>query len=229
MLNGHLDNQYLHSRFDADALARLDSVMRTFVARGCVLVNLPWLAPDHIMQHTKPAWVNRSDPATMEGSLVASGEQSFLWLHERGDLPPNRGHGYIGFSACFRLEEYDAYHHHYFLKAELFAPATDEAHAAAIQHAMLRDVRQVWSGLQVSNAPLEFAALSHVPSHHRILPIRVRDLGDQMDLEINGVELGSYGIRHDCHGDLYVFGTALAEPRFGEAVREYRRELDLTS
>jgi hypothetical protein len=49
------------------------------------------------------------------------------------------------------------------------------------------------------------------------LPLKVIETEDGWDLELLGIEVGSYGIRRI--GDVqYMYGTGLAEPRFGQVL-----------
>lgn len=195
---------FCHAVFDSGVLIRLQRTMEYWQNKGLSYVPLPWIVPQSIMDCPKPPWIEAPDIATIVGPLVASGEQSFLWLSEQGRLPVNP-RGYIGWSPCFRRENYDHFHHHYFIKAELFIPVMPKT-----AELVLEDV--------ISGSEKWFATLANEAG----LPIRRRVLSDQIDLELDNVELGSYGVRETPSGVPYVFGTALAEPRWTEALADYR-------
>lgn len=197
---------YRHAVLDAQVLSRLQAALDYWQSLGLSYAALPWMVPQTIMDHPKPAWIVGPDPSTMEGPLVASGEQSFLWLSEQGFLAPSEK-GYIGWSPCFRRESYDVFHHHYFIKAEVFIPVTDD-HEDEVLEWVIDHTRKF---------------LIHL-SDDLTLPIERRQLPDQIDLELDNVELGSYGIRLCPNGQKYVFGTALAEPRWSRALASYRAD-----
>ena len=45
------------------------------------------------------------------------------------------------------------------------------------------------------------------------------------DLEIAGIEVGSYGIRHHELVGHWAFGTGLAEPRYSQAMGKYNEQM----
>lgn len=198
-----------HAHFDTRVLDRLQWVMDWWTARGFQSVPLPWMVPDHCMAATRPPHTRFPEPATSEGSLAASGEQSLLWLDEQGLLPANST-GLIGWTPCFRNEAYDRWHHHYFLKAELFVPV-NRSHAEGRLGALVAQVQTCWQMR---------ARYEGLPER----PLRVESTGtESVDIKLGQVELGSYGIRPRLGGrGSYLYGTALAEPRWTRAWTEAR-------
>lgn len=195
-----------HAVFDARALGRVQATLDWWAARGCTVVALPWMAPERAMDATRPPHASATDLGTEEGALVASGEQAFLWLDAQGLLPEGP---VIGWTPCFRREAYDAWHHHYFLKAELFVPvvAPDAPHEAFLHEIMAR-TQELWRDLRRQEGA------SVVDYRAQIQPDGSWDL-----VTPSGLELGSYGIRTRLNGGAYVYGTALAEPRWTNAHR----------
>lgn len=187
---------------NSSVLARLDRALSFWQAKGFVFVNLPWLASDRFVKMTKPAFVTTEDPSTLHGGLVASGEQSFLEMWEEGALAA--GQRYIGWTPCFREEPtFDETHHFYFLKAELFCPVAEDNQAA---------LQQMLEGSKAL-----FEKLAGQPLATQVVPISE----DQLDLELSDIEVGSYGVRELPSGGSYVYGTALAEPRFSTALKRH--------
>lgn len=133
------------------SLERLAFALRRYQSWGAQFVSLPWCAPMQYVQATRPPSAIGLDVTTPYGQLVASGEQSFLWLAEHDELPepkPQPHHvvsimahpmmmppptpivvpdddplrdWWIGWTPCFRDDPPDELHHYGFIKAELFA------------------------------------------------------------------------------------------------------------
>lgn len=186
----------------ADALARLARCLGFWQREGCQYVALPWLAPARYTDATKPACVSTPDLATPYGNLLASGEQAFLMLADQDKL---RGSRFVGWTPCFREEAFDATHHFYFTKVEVFIRC--EAEQAMPVLLDLVEQARGWFRTEILHAggdPVSLVTVGVTP--------------EQFDLEVNGLEVGSYGIRH-FGGFCYVYGTGCAEPRFTQALR----------
>jgi hypothetical protein len=168
------------AEFTPDALARMARCMAFWQAQGYAAVSLPWIAhPDYTEATCPPG--GRPQPTLGLGRLVASGEQSFLQMAHRKQLPD--APAYVGWSPCVRHEPvYDETHHLYFMKVELFAPVVDWQ-AVDVVNEMLHG-SQLWMEEELRVAGL---ASSH---------LTLREVAqDQWDLEIAGLEVGSYGLR----------------------------------
>lgn len=182
---------------NANTLGRIQDALNYWQQREYQFVNLPWLASRPVIEYTRPPQALGDDIYTPHGGLVASGEQSFIQLWLEGRLQPDTP--YIGWTPCFRQESvFDALHHFYFIKAELFV-LCESLDADNIQNGMVREATRYF----VSQA----GTATVVP-----LP------DSQMDIEVCGIEVGSYGRRKMPSGETYVYGTALAEPRLSEAI-----------
>lgn len=189
--------------FDNNSLARIQFVMDFWKGEGYEAVSLPWMAPEQAMAHTRPDNALKPEPATHEGALVSSAEQSFLWLDSEQLLPFSQK-GYIGWTPCFRHEEkYNETHHHYFVKAELFIPVLPDEARQKMRHIMNRTAL-CWRALAISEGRKD------------LIPETVMTSKDSADLLLGGVELGSYGVRKRMlPGDeYYIYATAIAEPRW---------------
>lgn len=181
----------------------LGEALSLFEERGFVYAEVPWVVPDKVIRATLPhqfdyfeqVMEDRDSAATMckcptpksytsKGGLVGSAEQGFLAL----DLPPGK---YVGVSPCFR-DEYpiDLMRRPYFMKVELFV--TDPA---VTLESVIYDAESVMMYLG------------------DVMPVRV-ETAEGIDLEIAGVEVGSYGAREVEGFGKWIYGTGLALPRF---------------
>ena len=122
--------------------------------------------------------------------LIGSSEQSFVRLALDG-LPDSK---YVSCSPCFRNEETrDHLHQRQFMKVELFQ--TEYVTLYSLQ-------------LMVETALRFFNA--YAPA------VSVRT-DEGYDIEVNGIEVGSYGIRQHRHVR-WIYGTGCAEPRLSQAI-----------
>lgn len=188
--------------FDPDMLGRMQWVIDWWRReRGFAFASLPWWAPESCMAHTRPPFA-LADVSIEAGSLLASGEQAFLGLHAAGVTASNSCAGWIGWSPCFRNEQgYATGRHHAFMKAELFVPTPAE-HWEERCRDLLEATLACWRGLA--------AAVGLPPRQPAILRIG----STAHDIVLGGVELGSFGLRRALDGSPYLYGTALAEPRW---------------
>lgn len=161
------------------------AAMRFYTDNGFCEIQVPWAVSPEAMRSTSelPYW-----PAPQGLGLVASAEQSFYQLMLNGNLPDG---DYVACTPCFRFEEtYDEIHAPYFMKVELIS---------------------VWqyptSPLTLTHLAMKFMkSLTSVPMEHV-------QTADGYDIEIGGIEVGSYGLR-SVNGNNWSYGTGLAEPRF---------------
>lgn len=190
------------AEFTPDALARLTRCLDFWQRRGFAAVSLPWIAESRYTEATRPAG-GTPQPALGPGRLVASGEQSFLQLADRGQLPAAKG--YVGWSPCVRQEPvFDQTHHLYFMKVELFVPVDEHDSLSAVEELLAGSLQ--WNAQELAAHGLSSARCS------------VQDIApNQWDIELAGLELGSYGVRQH-FGITYVYGTGCAEPRFSQAL-----------
>ncbi|RLD76804.1 MAG: hypothetical protein DRJ15_14725 [Bacteroidetes bacterium] len=156
---------------------------------GYERLEVPWIVNEQAMAPTSPA--DASQYETWRGMLVASAEQSFIAMMQDGNLPPGR---YVTCSPCFRDEELDEHHHYWFEKVELIDNRTDPSYQEMLG-----------------------AAMGFFGRYTHIRPETVSQEGKGIDILINGVEVGSYGIR-EYQGMRWVYGTGCAEPRLSQAL-----------
>ena len=159
-------------------------------------ISVPWLVCKKTIDITRPSHARPFE--TFAGQLVASGEQSLLEI--RSAL--NRNQKYLCATPCFRDEaQLDNWHLQYFFKVELMHVQPDNEQAALSQ--MISDAYNFFNRQLLTS--------SIMTKIDRITT------AEGVDITINGVEVGSYGIREH-EGFKWVYGTGLAEPRFSQAV-----------
>lgn len=171
--------------------------------RGFCPTQVPWIVDVPISMITTP----KKSAAFSAGSkppqhLVGSAEQGFLQLALANKLAPATR--FQATTPCFRRDVVDASHSRYFMKLELFiyfnSPidviySVDAEYEYMSRHAM---------------GYFEKLTNLNIPKWNR--------LGDEMcDIEINDIEVGSYGIR-SYKNITWVYGTGIALPRFNYAV-----------
>lgn len=171
---------------------RLAAAMEFYSGYGFKYVDVPWIV-DHAAMFTTPpergvyAECIGSSHTPTDGYLIGSGEQGFIDLIQAGVTPPTLA---MTCTPCFRDEEsHDDITRPYFMKVELasFDPLKGHIWMAEIARKfMMRFGRAI---MQVST-----------------------DIG--VDLQMGGVEVGSYGNRLVPDWGEFSYGTGLAEPRF---------------
>lgn len=177
---------------DAVDWSRLAAAVGLYRGMGYEYVELPWFADPEVLAITC-ADRTRIMEVTGFGGLLGSAEQAFLAEDLAGRLPNGRC---VACTPCFRAEPIiDRLHLPGFMKVELFR--SDRTDEAALRD-MLTDAVSVMSRLAGTK-------------------VDVRSTDEGCDIEIESVEVGSYGIR-SARGLTWVFGTGLAEPRFSTAL-----------
>jgi hypothetical protein len=166
-----------------------------YVNRGFQYQETSWIVPRSTSLITCPS-VDNIFPTMHDQSLVGSAEQGFLQLVLDGQLPTDKA--FVSAGPCFRNEMVDRYHQHQFFKVELFLHSLDQETAAA-------------SAKNFLNQAYGFMVL-----HSNTQP-NIVDEGFGWDININGIEVGSYGYRYQEELGFWAYGTGLAEPRFSLA------------
>jgi hypothetical protein len=151
-------------------------------------VEVPWLVSARACFATLP--IENANHAMPVGDrfLVGSAEQGFL----ETDLPLGR---YLAISPCFRNDVEDRFHQKTFMKVELHQ--TDDTSDAALLMMIV-------------------AAVDFFRGHATSEDIAVMRTIDGADIEVNGIEVGSYG-RRTVNGLTWLYGTGLALPRLSIA------------
>lgn len=159
---------------------------------GYQYVELPWTAPEDLMRITTENVENATIINSDLGALVGSAEQSFITADYMGYL---KGGKYVSCTPCFRNDLLDEWHQPMFMKVELYQNIfVDEKNLGE----MIKDATILFNNLGVSPSTV------------------TTDEG--FDIEVAGIEVGSYGIREYKDKLLHwIYGTGLAEPRFSKA------------
>lgn len=163
-----------------------------YVVLGYRRVEAPWAIPAEFNKITCQDEGRIFDVKGL-GSLVGSSEQSFLFMELTGLITPGR---YVTLTPCFRNEKETESHKPYFMKTELYS---------SVPGVSLRDAEEMLR--QTTYVIREICGVEPTPVK----------TDEGWDLEVNGVEVGSYGLRrHEGHS--WAYGTGLAEPRLSYAL-----------
>jgi len=172
--------------------ALLAKALEWYERSGFRRIELPWHARKETVDVTCPC-PERAYPLKGLGTLVGSAEQAFMEAQFDGRLTKGR---WVSITPCFRAEPvFDDLHLPYFMKVEIYSN---------------EDAQE---GLD-----LEFAKTARFFMRlHGACPVDLVKTGEGWDLEIAGIEVGSYSCREHA-GHRWTCGTGLAEPRFSTAV-----------
>lgn len=161
----------------------------------------PYLVPEYYSVLTKPhnehSFLLSQDSFSQQPhELVGSAEQGFIYLAMHKQLKSNR---LFSISPCFRFDNYDETHFPWFMKLELF-------HLSE-RYEDIQDMINL--------------ALCFYEAHHEGQYQVVSTSDFSWDINLNGLEIGSYGLRVCPQSHLhFIYGTGLALPRFSQA-KEY--------
>lgn len=184
----------------------IDRSIKFYESDGFKRIESPWTVTKQISDITKPA-----DSKTFELKhddnkvLVASAEQSFLYLYLKGFLPLGQ---YQSCGPCFRHDSFDNWHTKYFIKNELIK--TDSTSTKDLDQ-ILKIALSCFNSLGFDNLEIIETKLK---SSDKIFNEY------SFDILSNKIELGSYGIRQ-CSFLKWCYGTILAEPR-GSMILNYK-------
>jgi hypothetical protein len=165
---------------------------------GYQYIEAPWIVDYKSISITLP--VERLSQTLFDGYVIGSAEQSFIYLYKENKLKPGK---YVAASPCFRDEAEDEWHSKTFFKVELI-----------IIHDHPSSEYEVKS--LVSDATVFFDF--HSKKYHKNISLIKTNEG--YDLNLNGIEVGSYGSRSVKIKNkkfYWSYGTGLAEPRFSMA------------
>jgi hypothetical protein len=181
---------------------RLTKTLRHFSNTGFAYKDAPWMVPYEFNMATCPDELFLVE--SQVGYHVGSAEQSFICLDHNGWLEKGK---YCALTPCFRNEfVLDELHQQGFMKVELYQ--TDDVTDEALLY-LARACR--WHYVALAEA-----ALGGTNTTQEC--INLLETSEGFDIEWNGIELGSYG-RRSWRGLTWLYGTALAEPRFSKALR----------
>lgn len=189
----------------------IQRMIEFFADCGYSYVDTPWIVPSQDYLETV-ADAERGYEVKKGQWLVGSAEQGFLASWE--DLEPDSF--YMSFSPCFRPVDKgrSEIHFPYFYKLELhfFSPEDSLCEEAVIK---MRDdaldfMNQLREGFEDDSDTAGWHPdLPKITYDHEIVVVET-DQGT--DIEIDGVELGSYGVRQR-KGIYWAYGTGFALPR----------------
>ncbi len=168
-------------------------------ACGFKHIESPWTVTEAVSNITKPegkkefALKHEDDKV-----LVASGEQSLLYLYLKGFLPPG---SYQTTTPCFRKEPFDDFHTKYFIKTELMETGN-------VTEKRLHEIIEISKGF--------FSR--YFPADELLVQPDGGNAGG-FDINFRGIELGSYGIRH-CSYLEWIYATGVAEPRVSATLKK---------
>lgn len=169
---------------------RIGRAVEFYKALGYTYVELPWTASENYMQAT----IGRVHMLNSDlGFLVGSAEQAFIERDGKRNLPKGK---YVACTPCFRDDVKDDTHNKTFMKVEIYQ------NDVVSPSEMTRTLANVRKFLVQEGAKPE---------------IVVRETIDEVELEVNGIEVGSYGMRE--YGNIkWIYATGLAEPRLSKAL-----------
>ena len=155
-------------------------------------ISVPWIVGHQAYLSTRPPLAfNRREFYTLDGYLNASGEQGFIELMLNGYVLNK----HCCVTACYRDEVPDELHHSYFVKLELI-----DTEATEVNMFRMIGLAEHFFNRYFSSHPV------------RIIETQDSEVSYDIVDGIDGIELGSYGIRH--YKDLrWIYGTGLALPR----------------
>lgn len=162
---------------------------------GFKRIESPWTVSQYVDNITKPKDKISFQLKHNNKCLVASGEQSFLYLYLKDFLPKGQ---FQTTTPCFRFESFDYSHTKYFIKNELIK--TDLVNNDELD--------------RIVNICFNFFK-QYIPD----LNVIKTNIG--YDIEHNGNELGSYGIRENEYLK-WIYATGCAEPRLSKIINLYK-------
>lgn len=172
----------------------IQRAMDFYSTLGYEPVAVPMIIDKNVSDITKPE--GRGELQHLDGVYVASAEQSFLQMIQDDSLPYGE---YMAITPCYRTEEViDESHLCIFLKIELVSYKQEIPDDTTY---ILRDVCHF---------------LDCVTPDYAVVGTE-----EGQDIEIGGVEVGSYGYR-TVKGGVLLYGTGIAEPRLSYALSKVK-------
>ena len=173
----------------------ISKALSRYQIEGYEYVELPWIIPleYNLIIYNVPENIHQ----TQTGALLGSAEQAFImqdWNHKLG-----KGQ-FVSCSPCYRMEQYDTLHQEHFMKVELYI--NDDTSQSNYDR-IIDQVRLIMHGFSLGYGTPEIV-----------------ETKEGHDIYLNGIEVGSYGIRELGHIK-WIYATGLAEPRFSLAKTAY--------
>jgi hypothetical protein len=156
---------------------------------GYVPTTVPFVVDEDVSAVTRPEY-SLDIYHSIDKVYVASAEQSFLQMIKDGNLPVHDK--LMALTPCVRDEmQLDDITYMTFIKLELF-----------VKGSHLTEV--------INEVTRFFLSINIIPE---VVPTYIG-----FDLRVNGIEVGSYGVR-EYLGLVYTYGTGIAEPRLTSALQ----------
>ena len=169
----------------------IDDSIKYYETEGFKRIESPWTVSEYVDNLTKPKDRISFQLKHNNKCLVASGEQSFLYLYLKEFLPLGQ---FQTTTPCFRFESFDNLHTKYFIKTELIK--TDVVNDEEL--------------FKLTRTAYEF--------YRRYIPdVDIVKTSIGFDINYHQYELGSYGIR-EVNFLKWIYGTGCAEPRLSNLI-----------
>lgn len=189
---------------------KLTHAIEYYEKRGFKYIDAEWDVNIDIADITVPE--GRTPYPLDNKVLVGSGEHFFMELMSKGGLKPGR---YCCLTPCFRQEStIDDLHKRYFMKVELIdTEKTYHNNVLDIVNCAMSFFKEylMFSKLEITT---EKAELNNKGLIEKI----------SYDINYDGIELGSYGLRSHPKIGEWVYGTGCAEPRLSYIENRSRNE-----
>jgi hypothetical protein len=188
----------------------IDRSIEFYSSFGYSRIEAPWIVTKAICDVTKPTgsdtYTVSRDKTESVKEFVASGEQSFLYLINKGNLPASGKFQTV--TPCMRNEPFDQSHMKCFVKNELISYDTNSVYIEPdVAYMMMKDALRFFSTEVQDKSLLKEVMTSPI----------------SWDIEYDGVEIGSYGVRQ-CDFVAWAYATGVAEPRFSRYCRRKTHE-----
>lgn len=164
---------------------------------------VPWFVSKKAIEITVPIDIEVND------GMVASGEQSFLQMILDGELSVGK---HCCITPCYRpTDKFDELHCKEFMKLELIWYCGENSkNLSNYYNSMMVSAKYFFSG---TFNDLNICDIEDIPRKNCITQY-------SQDIQVNDIELGSYGIRYSPDIGYWVYGTGIACPRFEIAKRK---------
>ncbi len=178
----------------------INDSLKYYTSIGYNRIEVPWVVSKPISDLTRPKSVHGYDVVKngKTKTFIGSGEQGFLYLIAKSHLPPGK---YVTTTPCMRDDTFDETHTKYFMKTELI-------HVGKFK---TNEIRNAEVYRMMDNAKAFF-------KRHTSGTLENSLDEDSVDINLDGIEIGSYGFR-TCMFTDWIFGTGVAEPRFSRILR----------
>lgn len=204
----------MRSTIDYQLIGR---AIAAYSGMGFTQIETPWWVTQEILDITKPPQAKEPYRISVNNKcLVASGEQSFLYMINKGQLCPGK---YMTVTPCFRNEPFDPYHSKYFMKLELMhlLDINIDVPNSRYLGQMISDAMDFMS----EELPGVRAIRTNQNEWDQTIVPGTATWDITIDVNKDNVELGSYGVRH-CAFATWVYGTGIAEPRFSKVKARHK-------